>query len=113
MPKLPPRARYELIQAVIKAFDNETRRKIMAHLFEAGNDGLRSSEIARLTGEGPDTVRKSLQVLQQAMLVSNEVGRDERGVYSRYRITDYGEEWFVGKMELMEGKRALPLVVDS
>lgn len=113
MPKLPARARYELIQAVIKAFDNETRRQIMAYLYEAGKAGLRPSEIARRTGEAPDTVRKSLHVLQLALLVSNEVGRDQGGVYSRYRITDYGEEWFASKMGLTEGKRALPLVADG
>lgn len=113
MPKLPPRARYELIQAVIRAFDSPTRQKIMAYLFEAGKNGLRSSDIARLTGERPDTVRKALQVLEQALLVANQVGRDATGVYSRYSITEYGDDWFAHKMELADGKRALPLLAES
>lgn len=112
MPKLPPQARYELIQAVIRAFDSPTRQKILGHLFEAGREGLRSSELARLVEERPDTVRKALMVLEQALLVTNHVGRDEAGVFSRYVITDYGDEWF-GKMGLAEGRRALPLLVEA
>jgi len=113
VPKLPPRARYELIQAVIRAFDSPTRQKLMGHLFEAGKDGLRTSDLARLTGERADTVRKALQVLEQALLVANQVGRDESGVFSRYVITDYGDEWFDRKMGLAEGRRALPLVAEA
>ena len=110
MPRIPPRARYELIMAVIKAFDNETRRRIMAHLFEAGSRGMRASELAVALNEKPDTVRKAAIVLEQALLVVNEVGRDETGVYSRYTITDFGEQWF-DRIGLKEGNRALPLMV--
>jgi predicted transcriptional regulator len=100
-----------LIQAVINAFDNETRQRIMAHLYEAGDKGLRASEVSRLAGEKPDTTRKALQILEQALLVQNQVGRDRGGVFSRYVITQFGSDWFE-KMELVEGKRALPLLLE-
>ena len=109
MVKVPPKARMELIQAVLDAFGNELRMLLLGHLFEAGSDGLRSSELARRVGKGQDHVRKHLIVLEQALLVENQVGRDASGVFSRYVMTDHGESWFE-RLGLREGNRAVPLL---
>ena len=109
MPKLPPAARLELIQAVLAAFDNDVRLLLLGHLFEAGSGGLRTSELARRVGRGQDHVRKHLIVLEQALLVQNQVGRDEGGLFSRYVMTDHGESWFE-RLGLREGNRAVPLL---
>ena len=109
MAKVPPAARMELIQAVLAAFDNDVRMLLLGHLFEAGGDGLRTSELARRVGKGQDLVRKHLIVLEQALLVQNQVGRDEGGLFSRYVLTEYGESWFE-RLGLREGNRAVPLL---
>lgn len=102
----------ELVQAVLAAFDNDVRMLLLGHLFEAGKDGLRSSELARRVERGQDLVRKHLIVLQQALLVENQVGRDAGGVFSRYAITEFGESWFE-RLGLREGDRAVPLLALS
>ena len=109
MVKVPPAARMELIQGVLAAFDNDVRMLLLGHLFEAGREGLRTSELARRVGKGQDHVRKHLIVLQQALLVQNQVGRDASGLFSRYVMTDYGESWFE-RLGLREGNRAVPLM---
>lgn len=109
MAKIPAKARLALIESVLEAFNNDLRMLILGHLFEAGKEGLRSNEIAKRLGKTPDHVRKHLVILEQALLVQNQVGRDKAGVFSRYVITEYGEEWFE-KLGLKEGNRALPLL---
>ena len=109
MPKVPPKARLELIESVLEAFNHEIRMLLMGHLFEAGRGGLRTTELAKRIEKTPDHVRKHLQILEQALLIQNQVGRDAQGVFSRYIITEYGEEWFE-KLGLKEGNRALALL---
>ena len=66
---------------------------MMELLAKAGSKGLRSGEIAKALGLKSDATRKQLQVLERALFVVNHVGKDARGVYSRYTITAFGDDW--------------------
>jgi DNA-binding transcriptional ArsR family regulator len=107
--KLPASARLRFLNAIIKAFGSEVRQQLLAHLLQAGPDGLRPSELATRIDRPIDQVSKHLRVLQHALLVENRVGRDEGGVYSRYAATDLAHDWFL-RLQLEQEGRLLPLV---
>lgn len=104
------KARVDMTLEVLAALANRDRQWMLAYLLEAGTTGLRASELAAHVGMSPDLLRKHLIVLEQALLVQNQVGRDERGVFSRYFMTDFGREW-IERIDLVDDDTHLLLTL--
>lgn len=106
---VPEAARVRQSQSILEALSDTQRELILALLLEAGRKGLRPAELAGQLGKKQPEFHHHLKKLTQTLLVTNEVGRTEEGIYSRYFATDLGKEWFT--KVLGEPAKLVPVLV--